>query len=805
MYYVNTSALENSAGNSTSRDTFDSSLLSIETSPSNSISESKLKGNVTISIKENALRRRVTGRKKKRSSIEDKVHREAFKTLSKRKIILAEISSNRGIKCNHDNRRRGVHSDSHLKSFIKNRKEKRKIQFRQKLSLQQQEKKINPNTTVPKKQYECVLVRRAIVKAVTENTALDNSTSGEIKQIKRNINVSKDRLRTKRQSLFRSIIQSKEITVYDKIERDICSIVMDEIKEEIEGEISLGMELTMFAGKVIVKNVTPLQDGRASPAQLSGLVKRGDVLLSVDGHSLIGLSNVDKMAEGLKLLSMPQAFDRLKYCINEESSLNGYNVGEDTKLSSFHAGIGTYKRHLTLKLLCGGGLQYLDSHKSSNHKLTSTIRKDDAVNDSNISNTASLSVKRQTEGKGGDFFNLARLGSLTEQFNTNVQKGSVAKSIPCSINTLTSNPPISINDAIAANIFLERQIEQMNYASQYFSDNRFSILLRSVKDDQSIVASKNTKTVKAEENNVKYFIKTKLEKLKLGEKMCNELQYFCKEVELRLKTEEMTNPVEVAQKNVESTSNQVRLQNNNGQQTVIASNNEMNLDSVNVEIDSNIVFDGGKSLLQLAVYDYSWRKRMIQDLEKASIDKLVSKQYSANLKKLQVIKNQNRSSNSEKNTLDDTGNQLQSLFFGDNISSIITNKKTCALPPDELTTIMFDLMQSISKTVPINVNSCEECDITGQWIKASLSKKMEQEVSIALKFMLDDILPLWLNTFHPLQLEQRHILWPLIKHNALSTSECHNSSSLSSVAKDEKCLEDHILNLELDSQSCHQT
>ena len=65
MYYVNTSALENSAGNSTSRDTFDSSLLSIETSPSNSISESKLKGNVTISIKENALRRRVTGRKKK--------------------------------------------------------------------------------------------------------------------------------------------------------------------------------------------------------------------------------------------------------------------------------------------------------------------------------------------------------------------------------------------------------------------------------------------------------------------------------------------------------------------------------------------------------------------------------------------------------------------------------------------------------------------------------------------------------------------------------------------------------------------
>lgn len=59
--------------------------------------------------------------------------------------------------------------------------------------------------------------------------------------------------------------------------------------QEAEVDMSLGMKLTIIGGNVIVQDLVPLKDGRASPAQLSGKISVGDVLLAVDNKSLQGL------------------------------------------------------------------------------------------------------------------------------------------------------------------------------------------------------------------------------------------------------------------------------------------------------------------------------------------------------------------------------------------------------------------------------------------------------------------------------------------------------------------------------------
>ena len=75
---------------------------------------------------------------------------------------------------------------------------------------------------------------------------------------------------------------------------------------EIYGDTSLGMKLSVISAKVIVQGLNPLSDGRASPAQLAGLVKRGDVLLSINGVSLVNLSP-EELMKGLSPLSTADA------------------------------------------------------------------------------------------------------------------------------------------------------------------------------------------------------------------------------------------------------------------------------------------------------------------------------------------------------------------------------------------------------------------------------------------------------------------------------------------------------------------
>ena len=92
------------------------------------------------------------------------------------------------------------------------------------------------------------------------------------------------------------------------------------------------MKLIVAGGRVIVQTLNALSDGRASPAQLTGVIQRGDVLLAVGDVSLDKLP-IDQLMMGLKPLSAPETPD------------------------------GRYRRVLRLRLEAGVGHELLQSHE----------------------------------------------------------------------------------------------------------------------------------------------------------------------------------------------------------------------------------------------------------------------------------------------------------------------------------------------------------------------------------------------------------------------------------------------------------
>jgi hypothetical protein len=139
---------------------------------------------------------------------------------------------------------------------------------------------------LPVGQYECTLQRRAIRKIETPVHFTD------IPQPKGSLNQSNAK---------------RDIAHIGSDDKSVSSPMPynHDSGLEIEGDTSLGMKLTILSGKVIVQKLMPLQDGRASPAQLTGMVSRGDVLLSIDDRPLVGLGNLDLLVDRLKPLSTP--------------------------------------------------------------------------------------------------------------------------------------------------------------------------------------------------------------------------------------------------------------------------------------------------------------------------------------------------------------------------------------------------------------------------------------------------------------------------------------------------------------------
>jgi hypothetical protein len=101
---------------------------------------------------------------------------------------------------------------------------------------------------------------------------------------------------------YECILTRRAVLPLDPNNPRSSSDVLDGDGNSVYGDIALGMKLSIAdTGQVIVQHVTPLADGRASPAQLTGMIQRGDVLLAIDNVSL-----TENALAGLNPLRAPE-------------------------------------------------------------------------------------------------------------------------------------------------------------------------------------------------------------------------------------------------------------------------------------------------------------------------------------------------------------------------------------------------------------------------------------------------------------------------------------------------------------------
>lgn len=96
------------------------------------------------------------------------------------------------------------------------------------------------------------------------------------------------------------------------------------------------------------------------------------------------------------------------------------------------------------------------------------------------------------------------------------------------------------------------------------------------------------------------------------------------------------------------------------------------------------------------------------------------------------------------------------------MTKILAKHKTPrALPPEEVTAVLFDLATQLSASVPDEIKSSGNMISPRTGLSPLERKRESSELLLASRFILDQALPKWLKTFRPLAWEHRRMLWPL--------------------------------------------
>jgi hypothetical protein len=173
--------------------------------------------------------------------------------------------------------------------------------------------------------------------------------------------------------------------------------------------------------------------------------------------------------------------------------------------------------------------------------------------------------------------------------------------------------------------------------------------------------------------------------------------------------------------------------------------------------------DADTLLLGLAARDEIWRKQVIDALEKAihDLDHCESE--------IEEAEPQSEASGIDEALTEELGNFL----FGESMSKIVKQQQnTFALPPNEITRVLFDLTTNLATKAPdeitvfgagsrmsSNISSFQSGGTTRTDGKTKAA--LRADIMLANRYVLDEALPRWLKSFRPLPLTQRRALWPL--------------------------------------------
>lgn len=521
-------------------------------------------------------------------------------------------------------------------------------------------------------------------------------------------------------------------------------------QEEIVGDTSLGLKLTILQGKVIIQAIDPLNDGRASPAQLCGSISPGDILIAVNGKSLINgtIHNpapMDRIISVLKPLSQP---------LDEAS--------------------GEYSREVRLRLVLGEGVDLLREQKRREVKKREDMERRKA-----------LGLDRPSPGGGGDaagdIFGIASFMAVDQHsgmplfghldldhhlpHNHDVSKvatttlqrqptavtdnrvDSIERKEEKIITTSSLPVPQTLQEKIAQQVALDRQWMRNRNTSEFFSlDNDASVLLRPPTPLPTI-----------DEMDSSYIdpIEARKQMLARGEKVMNDAKSLLTLAEFEDRRVESfyadEDPMEVASRVCGTASIRTGASKRRWHRgdSVVAEDED---ESTSADADDDASVESveecdHRRLIDLAANDDSWKVNVLKRLELFAQD--TEKESNGDI---------STSTSFEKDTAT-TG--FDAFLFGGDVSTLMKKKKqSLALPPGEMTAMLFDLVDHLSDFFPGQIFVDSESG--GASKSVSFSKNLNgngEDTKRATEFLLDDALRIWLKTFRPLPWTQRRAIW----------------------------------------------
>ena len=537
-------------------------------------------------------------------------------------------------------------------------------------------------------------------------------------------------------------------------------------KEEIMGDTSLGLKLTILQGKVIIQHISALDDGRSSPAQVCGLLSPGDIMIAVNGKSLINGTihnpvTMDKIISVLKPLSQPineQTKEysrevRLRFALGDgKSLLRVQDERERRKLEDRElrkmlglAGGNAMASDPAADLFGIGALMAVDQHSGIpmfgnflEHRNEEHAKEE----------------KKETDDDKGDH------GSM--KFAKEVVVGSTkATRGKCEVHPVLflARARPTLQAQIAYQVQLDLLYIRNRNASEFFTLNETaSSLLRPP-------SPLPVKMIDLYEENLIYARQQRLEHC--IQTMTNAKSLFSL-LELQDRVVEVFQDgdfIEVAPNTCGTSSvytGDSRRRWHGGDCSVIAEDalSEAPLtstaDNPNIQQGSIRPGESGvaecdhRSLVELAATNEFWKTNVLKRLA-ASVAE-TEKEKSSSFESCTA---------SEESPI----SSFDRFLFGDVASFLGRKKQSFALPPAEMTSMLFDLVEMLESGLPDHLFMKESPLSTFHPLsseKVVTPGKIDfarSDIKNATDFLLDLALGEWLKSFRPLPWKHRHALW----------------------------------------------
>ncbi|VEU39947.1 unnamed protein product [Pseudo-nitzschia multistriata] len=504
------------------------------------------------------------------------------------------------------------------------------------------------------------------------------------------------------------------------------------------GDISLGMKLIVAGGRVIVQSLISLSEGLASPAQLAGVIHRGDVLLAIGNLSLTNLP-IDQLMEGLRPLSTPDS-------------------------------AGCYQRILDLRFEAGAGLNLLKLHEEEHTRPKDSLAPDPIFSIfPMVDNLSGLPLYEpqydldayQTPNGGENKVDVDVdvVEEAKDKFPGDEEMALERRMTEEGLHKLTKD----LNCLISATLAKERNSDRERYESEYFDwrEDFPELLRRTI----SIVAEA--------ENGEQLYRLTKKERLELGLKImqtAKALELSMEEIDKGYTTRANKNWSSGGSLRSISSATVKRQYNMDGTITSYRLSCD-NVDEDSIDSDGSLdEVDPDKLLLGLAARDEIWRKQVLSILDVA-IDDMENR-----------VEEKLEDSVLPAGGMDLT-QQLGHFLFRENSAKVPKQVKSFSFPPPEITRVLFDLTTYIAAGANDDVTVFGASSKLSSHLSSfrsgttSRSALFRADTVLATQFILDEALPHWLKAFRPLKVEDRAFLWPTQSNRGDSLSAAYTRSS----------------------------